>query len=265
MKENIVTLALPTEKRLKTDICNASETLDIESINSAISRSKIIPELRIVEARCVDIVKMLRSGIVDLGIIGDDKAIESGGDKYGFSSWPNSFGMRQMGLKLDKPAEMRYLFRKEDCPMSPEDFYDGETLKSVVTPYPNCLSRAVYFEKPGEVLPFDLRDKNILRALLPSRVLQVDGQTEAYLRSELYSDLAFGFDLVRSGRTAEKYGLIPSEKAVFVAYPGLWSANLGKRAPFGDYISLEPGVEDCVEKLRERFGLAFQLDERTSL
>lgn len=262
MKENIVTLALSTEKRLRTDMGNALEAIDIEAMTSAISRSKIIPELRIVEARCPDIAKMLRARVIDLGIIGDDKAIEIGGDKYGSSSWPNRFGDRQFGLKLDDPAQMRYLFRKEDYPMKAGD---EKSSKRVVTPYPNCFSRAVYFEKPGEVLPFDFSGSNLFRALLPGRVLQVDGQTEAYLRSELYRDLAFGFDLVRSGKTAEKYGLIPSERAAFAAYPGLWAASSNKTMSFGSYMNLEPRVEDCVEKLRERFGLAFQLDEGTSL
>ena len=256
----LITMALPSNPRAKEDSFPILEqSLKLERSGPGKYRSPYLANTNIVEIKQKDIVRLMREKVIDIGVFGDDVGSENlsmfASDSRPCNSSPYEyFALRTCRMKIEKPAQLRYLAREEDALKFDEDFYFGnkkpyvnlpdEDLRSAVTSYPGNLRSSL-----GELgfAPYGgaVRTKDYNYAF---NIKPVDGQVESYMRNGVYPNTIFAFDLVRSGKTAKNFGLVPVNKPVLTVYPSIWSGgNIGAK-------KTDPYREEVLAEIKERLG-----------
>lgn len=284
MSNKLLTMAIPSNPKAKEDVFPIlAQSLALEKCESGIYKSPYLPETRIVEVRLKDVVRFLRDGVADIGVMGADVGIEaiqdSNGNDSGYQPYqrfyrpnPKLFnGKRKYGLRIEKPAKMRYLVREEEAAKFGDEFYrveeSADVAPNAVTSYPWTLSWALrsmnYFERCGRTS--DIYDDSITlfapRSTDKLKINRVDGQVESYLRNGVFPNTVFAMDLVRSGQTAKRFGLVPIKEPILTAYPSVWtypnvwSESLGKSRP------ADPRAEDIVQEIKVRLAKNVPIEE----
>ena len=252
----LITMALPSNPRAKEDSFPILEqSLKLERSGPGKYRSPYLANTNIVEIRQKDIVKLMREKVIDIGVFGDDVAREN------LTEWisitepykKDVLGVPVCRMKIENPAQLRYLAREEDALKFDEDFYFGnkkaymnladEDLRSAVTSYPKnlyiSLTQAGFMYCDGA----NVFTKDCNYAFTPQTV---DGQVESYMRNGVYPNTVFAFDLVRSGKTAKNFGLVPVRKPVLTVYPAIWSGGkIGAE-------KTDPYREEVLKKIKAR-------------
>ncbi|MFC1655389.1 hypothetical protein ACFL3C_00805 [Patescibacteria group bacterium] len=212
-REKIV--GIPKNTRLKEDVQPIlNKALKLEDCNNGIWRSPFLDDTRFVEMKIADLIMALRRRFVDLALISDDKGLEEEAKPKNEERMERCFGLR-----IEKPPVMRALVREEDKDKMTdrifgayykEPVYSGE---KAVTSYP-------------ELMRYYVRTK--LGKLLQScNIWKVDGQVESFMRNGVLPNTVLAYDIVRSGDTARKFGLVPVDAdqtcdPAYKAYPSFW-------------------------------------------
>lgn len=236
---NEIIIGLPTNSRMKKDLEPYEQVLEIKREGARFTS----PLFRNVSFRAnpvADIATCLITGVYQLGILGDDTAIENNMEKE-----ENELG-RPVALAKDliiRPADKVFDFPVGETCMTllvkPEmikgitELYELFQRGYIATSYPNLARKT--FSRKYNTFP---------------RVYPLTGQVENFVANNDRGDIVGGYDIVKSGETARKAGLIPYLPTL-ISRPGLWKtpqvANSDKEK-LGDTIDL------IIEIFRRRMG-----------
>lgn len=248
------TIGIPRNTRLKEDVQPILTTsLKLKRCQNGILRSPFIDDTKFVEMKIPDLIMALRKRFIDLALISDDKGLE---EELSTCQSQNEDGRieRCFGLRLENPPIMRALVREEEQdkmserifgPYYKEPVYSGE---KAVTSYPE-LMRYYFNEKLGKLL----QRCNIWR---------VDGQVESFMKNGVLPNTVLAYDIVRSGDTARKFGLMPidadqmSDKG-YRAYPSFWRNG----SPFAYQ---QESLQGILPDLMSRLGAEVDIDNRNT-
>jgi ATP phosphoribosyltransferase len=224
-----IKIGYPANTRMAEDCRPISELLEFEKGELGTFRSRFLPDAEFCPRRVSDIGRFVKSGIFELGIIGDDTACEVGLEISGWSQeileqarrikeqekkkpfdsvleqylyYPEN---RVARLRLGDPIFMTLFARREkkDAFPSPNQLF-GVNGK-IATSYPRLAEKS-------------LRLSNYLQ---PVKIEKYDGQIEAIVANQDDPQIVGGLDLVRTGRTMERFGLV-SYGSIMESKPGIW-------------------------------------------
>lgn len=257
MKNSAIKIGYPANSCMADDLKPAAELLELEG-KQGILRSRFIPGAEFLPRRVMDIARCVRNGLFTAGFIGDDTACEEDleisspdsvsfpalalaffddledmyapalGQKRRFNVRPYLFSPERRIARFcfGDPAFMTLFSRPDIMP-----FQTPSLLLSsgkIATSYPNLARKA-------------LRLSNKFR--LPDLAL-FDGKIEAVVANRDDPDIVAGFDIVRTGKTLEEFGL-RQYGAVMESQPGLWRTS----AIFRDEVNR---ISDTIDALKDR-------------
>lgn len=236
--KKLMTIGIPSNERLRQDVQPALEA----SIGLRETRSgKLecdIQGCNVVSLKLSDMIRFLVRDKITLGLLSDDKANEWNGMR---GKQRLSAGFRMM---IDQPPVFSVLAREEDEQLITDLLQAAPSSIRAFTSYPSTVAAASVAEtgwKPG------------------FKITQLDGQVESFLRNGLYDEPAIAYDLVRSGRTAEKYDLsklrprIPGLPTGKPQLPGFWSRKIGTDSGVN--------VPSVLDEIKERLAGSIEIVE----
>lgn len=212
-----IKIGIPSNNRISQDCRPLFELLNLNGPEDK-QTSPYIPGAIFRQMRVNDIAQFLRKGIFDMGILGDDTALENGlvDTKLPYDATQKDRGSIYIGenkrinapkkaIDLNLPATDLVLFGK------PKDLdgvlfgYQMTGWAKIATPYPRTAERIL----------------SRLYGRYP-RIIPNEGKTESIVANNDGGAL-LGYDVVRTGDTLKRFGLKPWRTTV-KSYPGLWES-----------------------------------------
>ena len=171
-KPNNIRIAL-TKGRLENSIVNLFEKIGYDCTNLKEKGRKLllsIPDknIDVVLAKAADVITYVEHGVCDVGVVGKDTIVESGGTFYEVLDL--GFGKCKFALAVPKGS----------------DFYSGYNTKRIATKYPKVASS--YFESKG----------------MDVEVIKIEGSVELAPLLSLADGIV---DIVETGTTLKENGL----------------------------------------------------------
>lgn len=187
-----VKIGWPANSRLAEDCAPLRDALGLTGEKGRLT-SPYVPGAVFRSVRVRDIAKFLRSGIYDLGILGDDTGSEM------------DLGISYRRFDVGAPTEFTFFVKEEE-----RDQQWPNPVGKVLTQYPNLARKLTDpitdgFDNFGNVEFSD----------------EVDGQIESIVRNGDIPNVIGGMDIVRTGATMRSYGLVPVLR-LLKSRPGLW-------------------------------------------
>jgi len=266
MNTNKCVIGIPKNTRLRTDVQPLLENaLAIKQSQPGQWESPYLKNTGFVEMKIPDLVRCLRSRYLDLALISDDKGLEErAGIENIVERSANSGSVRMnlrdrsiercFGLGVENPAVLRTLVREENRETAMQRLF-RKTYSPValyergVTSYPELMS--YYFRR------------KFGKDISGSDIWRVDGQVESFMRSGVVPNLNYAYDIVGSGETARKFGLVsvdeeaPAGDKSYRALPSFWKSDYL-------YEYQEEKLETILPEIRKRISEVVELDERNS-
>lgn len=170
--ENTIRIAL-TKGRLEKSIIDLFTDMEYNCDNlKEKGRKLLLPipgkNIEVVLAKAADVITYVEHGVCDVGIVGKDTIVESGGIYYEILDL--GFGKCKFALAVPKGS----------------DFYSGYTTKRIATKYPKAAS--AYFEGKG----------------MDVEIIKIEGSVELAPLLSLADGIV---DIVETGRTLKENGL----------------------------------------------------------
>lgn len=171
-KRNNIRIAL-TKGRLENNIVDLFDQMGYDTVNLKDKGRKLllpIPDknIDVVLAKAADVITYVEHGVCDVGIVGKDTIVESGGTFYEVLDL--GFGKCRFALAVPKGS----------------DFYGGYRTKRIATKYPKVASS--YFESKG----------------MDVEVIKIEGSVELAPLLSLADGIV---DIVETGTTLRENGL----------------------------------------------------------
>jgi ATP phosphoribosyltransferase regulatory subunit len=171
-KQNSIRIAL-TKGRLEKSIVDLFDEMGYDTINLKDKGRKLllsIPDrnMEVVLAKAADVITYVEHGVCDVGVVGKDTIVESGGTFYEVLDL--GFGKCKFALAVPKGS----------------DFYSGYRTKRIATKYPKVASS--YFESKG----------------MDVEVIKIEGSVELAPLLSLADGIV---DIVETGTTLKENGL----------------------------------------------------------
>lgn len=217
-----IKIGLPVNSNLAKDCAPINDLLELRTSKSGALNSELITGVEFLPLRVRKIAEYIAGGILQLGILGDDTAVDFNLDMpINRSTYP-----QKKLFSLDKLPKSRFslLTRQETPAEEISDFLSGGEGK-LVTSYPRLSNKTLF---PSQRYQSD-------------RIEKSDGQNERLLRAMPERFIA-ATDIVRSGDTARAFDL--NFQTLMESGPGLWrSVYLDRR---------DQQILDTAEQLRER-------------
>lgn len=172
MKQNSIRIAL-TKGRLEKSIVDLFDEMGYDTTNLKDKGRKLllsIPDrnMEVVLAKAADVITYVEHGVCDVGVVGKDTIVESGGTFYEVLDL--GFGKCKFALAVPKGS----------------DFYGGYRTKRIATKYPKVASS--YFESKG----------------MDVEVIKIEGSVELAPLLSLADGIV---DIVETGTTLRENGL----------------------------------------------------------
>lgn len=232
METEPLKIGLPTNSRLAIDCQPVADLLELEENPSGMYKSRFVPEARFIPCRARTIAEYIQRKVFALGVLGDDVALDAGLDNPGTPNTdtetlnidnriilkPDLLGAQENGSSVINPDMKIFplrklpsvalaLLRRSETPDDEiQDFLSGRKPGRLVTSYPRVTQTVLF----SGAIPAGLV------------IEKSGGQNERLLRAIPERFIA-AVDIVRTGETAEKYGLV-REKTLLQTQPGLWRA-----------------------------------------
>lgn len=171
-KQNSIRIAL-TKGRLEKSIVDLFDEMGYDTANLKDKGRKLllpIPDrnMEVVLAKAADVITYVEHGVCDVGVVGKDTIVESGGTFYEVLDL--GFGKCKFALAVPKGS----------------DFYSGYRTKRIATKYPKVASS--YFESKG----------------MDVEVIKIEGSVELAPLLSLADGIV---DIVETGTTLKENGL----------------------------------------------------------
>ena len=171
-KQNSIRVAL-TKGRLEKSIVDLFDEMGYDTANLKDKGRKLllpIPDknMEVVLAKAADVITYVEHGVCDVGVVGKDTIVESGGTFYEVLDL--GFGKCKFALAVPKGS----------------DFYSGYSTKRIATKYPKVASS--YFESKG----------------MDVEVIKIEGSVELAPLLSLADGIV---DIVETGTTLKENGL----------------------------------------------------------
>lgn len=171
-KQNSIRIAL-TKGRLEKSIVELFDEMGYDTANLKDKGRKLllsIPDknIEVVLAKAADVITYVEHGVCDVGVVGKDTIVESGGTFYEVLDL--GFGKCKFALAVPKGS----------------DFYSGYSTKRIATKYPKVASS--YFESKG----------------MDVEVIKIEGSVELAPLLSLADGIV---DIVETGTTLKENGL----------------------------------------------------------
>lgn len=273
-----INIGFPKNGNMRRDCQPLAEALELESAKvPGTLRSRFLPEALVYERRVEDIASMLKRGVYQLGVIGDDTACENDSES-GFS--PEI--LRQAMALEDISRRSLLQIPLQPFFISPSNRISRFNLGTDEAP---ARSDMVFFTRPElaeaaegfpyqlltpAAMPGDIRRNYAQRFVATSypklaakalrigsrftpAVMPYSGQIESIVAAGDDKNVVAGFDVSRTGKSIREAGLV-SFGSVMESRPGLWKApNLEFQVfPFTGKPSAQ--FSDTVEALKDRLG-----------
>lgn len=236
---NEIIIGLPSNSRMRKDLEPYEQALEIKRDGIRFT-SPLIRGASFRGNPVADIARCLIAGVYQLGILGDDTAIENNLEKV----------EDQLGLPVSlakdlviRPADKVFDFPVGETCMTllvkPEmlkgitELYELLQSGYIATSYPN-LARKI-FSRKYKTFPL---------------IYPLTGQVENFVANNDRGDIVGGYDIVRSGETAKKAGLVPYLPTL-ISRPGLWKTP---QAANSDKEKLGDTIDLIIEIFRQRMG-----------
>lgn len=186
MKPSPIKIGIPVNSRLQEDCSPVADFLEFKKSLYGVIQSRFVPNALFYPLRVRTIAKYVRERTLDLGILGEDTAID---EDLEYSV------LKCFSLNKLPATALCLLMRKEDAAQN-------RSFNEILTSYPKAT-------------------KKILDPKCP--VITEEGQIEFQLRN--FGD-RFGaaVDIVRSGQTTKKFGLV-AVTTLLQSRPGLWKVQ----------------------------------------
>ncbi|WP_227019296.1 ATP phosphoribosyltransferase [Sinanaerobacter chloroacetimidivorans] len=170
--EKNIRIAL-TKGRLEKNFMDLFDTIGYDCVNlKEKGRKLLLPipnkDIDVVLAKAADVITYVEHGVCDVGIVGKDTILESGGTFYEVLDL--GFGKCRFALAVPKGS----------------DFYSGYSTKRIATKYPKVAS--TYFESKG----------------MDVEVIKIEGSVELAPLLSLADGIV---DIVETGTTLRENGL----------------------------------------------------------
>lgn len=263
-KEAII--AIPKNTRLREEVEPIlKQGLALTQSEPGILRSRYVDDTIFVEMKICDMVQCLRSRMISLALISDAKGLEERATLTNYTDRllkPDEKSRKMtdgkieriMGLRIENPAVLRALVREEDREKMSERLYRQPNMEiplyeKGVSTYPQLME--YYFRRRF--------GKNISQ----SDICLLNGQVESFMRNGVIPNVNLAYDIVGSGATARRFGLVPidtegtkGDKAYRV-YPSFWrKENL--------YPYEQDAVDRIIPEIKRIIGELVPLDERNA-
>lgn len=244
MKSEPIKIGFPTNSRTGQDCLPLKEALELTGKEN-ILRSPFLSDAVFRVLRVIDIARFIRMGIFQLGIIGDDIAIENSLEipfakegQDGLVMGPRTTSPlvvypenRVASFKgLDASTYLTLMIREEELSSYPS----SEILRRagvIATSYPTCAYKLLDW-KGGMFI--------------------CDGQTESIVRNQDVPGTVAGLDVVKRGETMRLFRLFPYS-TLLESSPGLWkSPNI----PDAKRTQVEDTIGVLLERLAPFFSIA---------
>ena len=170
--KNNIRIAL-TKGRLEKSIVDLFEEMEYDCTNLKEKGRKLLlsvpnKDIDVVLAKAADVITYVEHGVCDVGIVGKDTIVESGGTFYEILDL--GFGKCKFALAVPKGS----------------DFYEGYNTKRIATKYPKVAS--TYFESKG----------------MDVEIIKIEGSVELAPILSLADGIV---DIVETGTTLKENGL----------------------------------------------------------
>lgn len=171
-KQNNIRIAL-TKGRLEKSIVELFDEMEYDTVNLKDKGRKLLlsipnKKMDVVLAKAADVITYVEHGVCDVGVVGKDTIVESGGTFYEVLDL--GFGKCKFALAVPKGS----------------DFYGGYLTKRIATKYPKVAS--AYFESKG----------------MDVEVIKIEGSVELAPLLSLADGIV---DIVETGTTLKENGL----------------------------------------------------------
>jgi ATP phosphoribosyltransferase regulatory subunit/ATP phosphoribosyltransferase len=171
-QQNSIRIAL-TKGRLENSIVNLFDEMGYDTVNLKDKGRKLLlsipnKNMDVVLAKAADVITYVEHGVCDVGVVGKDTIVESGGTYYEVLDL--GFGKCKFALAVPKGS----------------DFYGGYRTKRIATKYPKVAS--AYFESKG----------------MDVEVIKIEGSVELAPLLSLADGIV---DIVETGTTLKENGL----------------------------------------------------------